>query len=236
MDWRHLPREMLRFVKHMPHMAAVRWGAIEQARPHTLPDRLIISLTSHPPRFPTLGLTLRSLLQQDVKPDALVLWLSPAELARLPRSIRRLKRHGLTIAVCEDLKSYKKIIPALSAYPNAFIVTADDDVHYPKGWLRRFVEEYHNSSEILCQRARRLTMAGGRFAPYDSWPILKTESSAGVFPTGLGGVLYPPGALHKDACNTADFMRLSPKGDDLWLYWAARPGLIGPHRVVRLAC
>lgn len=236
MDWHHLPREILRFLKQLPDVAAVRYAPIRAARPHTLPGRLVVSLTSHPPRFLTLGLTLRSLLQQDVKPDALVLWLAPAEVRRLPRRVRRLQKDGLTIAVCKDLKSYKKIIPALTAYPEAFIVTADDDINYPKSWLRRFVEEYRNRNEILCQRARRLTVKDGRLAPYDSWPMLEPESNSSesaVFPTGLGGVLYPPGALRQDAGNVHDFMRLCPKADDLWLYWAARSGCT--HRLIKPA-
>ena len=67
-------------------------------------------------------------------------------------------------------------------------------------------------------------------APYDSWPILKTHTADRVFPTGLGGVLYPPGSLRQDARRDADFMRLCPKGDDLWLYWAASEGVT--HRLI----
>lgn len=224
MSWRHLPRESVRFFRQLPDIAKVRLSRIGPAKPHDLPGELIVSLTSHPPRFLTLGLTLRSLLLQDIKPDAVVLWLAQQEIAQLPNSVRRLQKHGLTIAVCEDLKSYKKIIPALSTYPDAFIVTADDDIHYPTSWLRRFVEEYRSPSGILCQRARRFTMVDGRIAPYDSWPILTSQTADRVFPTGLGGVLYPPGSLRQDARRAADFMRLCPKGDDLWLYWAASEG------------
>ncbi|HEX3066863.1 MAG TPA: hypothetical protein VHQ39_15330, partial [Dongiaceae bacterium] len=39
-----------------------RWQRQHEARPHGLPARLIVSLTSHEPRFATLHLSLRCLL------------------------------------------------------------------------------------------------------------------------------------------------------------------------------
>ena len=46
------------------------------------------------------------------------------------RNITRLRRHGLDIRTTEDIGPYKKIIPALLAFPEAIIVTADDDIFY----------------------------------------------------------------------------------------------------------
>lgn len=227
LDWRHLPRETSRFIKQLPDIARVRFGSLAPGQPHTLPGRLVVSLTSHPPRYLTLGLTLRSLLQQDVKPDILVLWLAAKEYRKLPRSVLRLQDHGLMIAICDDIKSYKKVIPALAAFPDDVIVTADDDIHYHRGWLRIFVEAYRNRGEILCQRARTITMAGDHFAPYDKWPTAKANGPH-IFPIGFGGILYPPNSLGLDVSNRDEFMRLCPRADDIWLYWSAR----GRHRLI----
>jgi hypothetical protein len=41
-------------------------------------------------------------------------------------------------------------------------------------------------------------------------------------PTGVGGVLYPPGILAHTAADRAAFRTLCPNGDDLWLYWMGR--------------
>ncbi len=150
---RHLPRNALRIVRQLPQILATRITPIRPAERHSLPGKLVVSLTSYPPRFATLGLTLRSLLLQDVRPDVLVLWVSVADRKLLPRSVTSLQQFGLVISECEDVKSYNKIIPALKAYPDAFIITADDDMRYPEGWLPQFVNEYRRPDEILWSSA-----------------------------------------------------------------------------------
>lgn len=211
---------------------ATRFTPIRRGQMHLLPGILVVSLTSYPPRFPTLALTLRSLLSQDVRPDALVLWVSKNDINRLPTAATALRRQGLIVRECDDLKSFKKVVPTLLAYPGAFIVTADDDVFYPRGWLRRFTEEYRRPDEVLCQRARRAVVVDGRFAPYREWErIEQSEAGPAVFPTGVAGVMYPPGSLAPQTINADEFMRLSPNADDVWLYWmAARSGCT--HRFV----
>ncbi len=52
---------------------------------------------------------------------------------------------GLTIDWCEDIKSYKKLIPTLKKYPDAIIVTADDDLIYDNKWL----EQLYNAAQIF---------------------------------------------------------------------------------------
>jgi hypothetical protein len=62
MQLRHFPREVVRFVKNTAVTTLIRRRAVVRGRPHTLPKTLVVSLTSYAPRFPTLDLTLRSLL------------------------------------------------------------------------------------------------------------------------------------------------------------------------------
>lgn len=197
-----------------------KYAPIVPGDEHDLPGYLVVSLTSYPARFPTLSLTLRSLLSQDMAPDRLVLWIASEHMDMLPANVLALQQHGLEIRPCPDLGSFKKIIPALQAFPDYSILTADDDVHYPKDWLRRFVEEYRDPSEVLCQRARGAVVSNGQFASYRTWKVLTApDIGPHVFPTGMAGILYPPHCL--DGC-AADFMELCPNGDDIWLYWMAR--------------
>lgn len=199
---------------------------------HDLSGNVVVSLTSYPPRFQTLHLTLRSLLSQDIAPDALVLWVASQDRTKLPANVERLVRHGLIIKTCPDMGPFKKIIPALEAYPGATIVTADDDVFYPKGWLRRFCDEHRGTNEVLCQRARRFD----REEPYNQWKLIKRpDSGPHVFPTGMAGVMYPPGTLGGAAVKDVEvFLRLCPTADDVWLYWMAeRAG--ATHRLIEPA-
>lgn len=198
---------------------------------HTLPGQLIVSLTSHPPRFSMLRQALDSLLAQDMKPDAVVLWLARSEFANLPSDILRLD--GLTIRQCEDLRSYKKLIPALREYPGAFVLTADDDLMYPRTWVRSFVEASRwPVKEILLRRARKMSFVHGP-APsaYNSWPLAHAllEQNAlpalpNLFPTSCHGMLVPPGAMYQAVADMAGAQALAPMNDDIWWYWM---GLLG---------
>lgn len=194
-----------------------------QPRPHGLPAPLVVSLTSYCARFATLKPTLQSILRQDVRPDAVVLWLAEDDLPKLPDDIPALP--GLQVRACPDLRSYKKIVPSLHHYPDAYIVTADDDVFYPQGWLAGLVDAARDGARVACNRAHRIAMAGPETpAPYDRWShnIDAPETGPQVFLTGVSGVIYAPGALHPDALRADLFTDLAPSSDDVWLYWMHR--------------
>lgn len=197
---------------------------IKQAA-HSLPGELIVSLTSYTPRFGTLLPTLQCLLTQRVKPDRVILWIAQQDEAALPESIKQLD--GLEIRVTEDLRSYKKIIPALEAFPQAFIVTADDDAYYPPHWLGKLLEAWDGEpNRVICHTAHRVRMGeDGLPVSYNHWKW--NEKGPGVdnrlFFVGIGGVLYPPGSLQMpDVLDKETFMKLAPGADDVWLNWMAR--------------
>ncbi len=197
--------------------------------PHALPAPLIVSLTSWPPRFATLHLTLRSLLDQSIRPDRLILWIAHQDMAQLPPAVRRLTADGLEIRACDDLKSYKKLIPCLKAHPEAYIVTADDDVHYPSDWLAALVGAVDPAAqEVACLRAHLARFDRyGRALPYLDWSFETRRTYASgprtaLFPTGVGGILYPPGSLPRATLDESAFMRICPHADDIWFFWMAR--------------
>lgn len=204
------------------------WLALLQgrARPaHRLPGPLLISVTSHPPRYKYLRQALLSLLVQTVRPDAIVLWIEHGDLARLPLGVRALRRFGLRILPCEDgLRSYKKIIPALEQFPHAYVATADDDQLYPRDWLLELAEAT-DPRTIAYGRGHRMKLSvDGTPSAYREWDWEIARQSAGdiVVPTGVGGVLYPPDAFDPRVLDRAEFRALAPTLDDLWLCWMAR--------------
>jgi len=204
---------------------AMCWRIHKSGCPHDLPGELVVSLTSYKAHFETLPLTLRALLCQTVKPDHIVLWVSHEDEVMLPEAVKSLKRHGLEIRATDDLRSFKKIIPSLTAFPDAFIVTADDDVYYKPRWLADLVSASAGRRNlIVCHQARKINIdSHGRLQPYGTWRYLtEPEESPAVFPVGRGGILYPPSALAREVLNQDAFLELCPKADDIWLYWMGR--------------
>lgn len=217
-------RARRRTLQSLPAGTYLRGG-----RPHTLPGKLFVSLTSFSRRFASLHLTIGSLLDQTIRPDGVLLWIAHAEIAQLSLEVRALEERGLRILPCDDVRSYKKLVFALDRFPDAFIATADDDLFYAPDWLETLVSGVEPGARtILCHRAHRVTLeSSGAIAPYDAWPedvqdAAARRPSVDLLPTGAGGVLYPPGCFGADALDRATYMQLSPNGDDLWFYWMAR--------------
>lgn len=190
-----------------------------------LDDRVVVSLTSYPPRFRVLHLTLKTILLQSLKPAAVVLWIAEEDVDQLPGNVLVLKKWGLQIGICKNLRSYKKLIPALSTHRDRAIVTADDDVVYWRTWLADLLDEYNEDSpEVLCHRMHVVkTNAHGLPDPYRSWEWCSDslQKSWLNFATGVGGVLYPPNIFNDEAIDEEKMIRLCPQGDDIWFYWMA---------------
>jgi len=197
----------------------------KQPKWHSLPGQLILSLTSYPPRFGNLRKTIDRLLMQTVTPDRLILWLTESDMKALPDEILQLKGRGLSIEVAPEIGSYKKIIPAVIKYPDAYVITVDDDGIYPLNLVEMLVGSYRSDTEILCCRAHCIQFSEtGLPLPYHDWKqrITYEHSGTELFPTTGGGVLYPPHSLAPQAIDQKLFMELAPKADDVWLYWMAR--------------
>jgi hypothetical protein len=188
--------------------------------------KVIISLTSFPDRIHTVWICIETLLNQSLKPDLIILWLAESEfkdgLKGLPKRLVDLQNRGLTIRFCENIKPHKKYYYTLKEYPNDFIITVDDDVLYPKSVVRTLVELNSQNPEcICCIRGHRITFnKNSKILPYRKWiknPETEEEPSKFICPTGVGGVLYPPGSLNKEVFNIESIKNLCLNADDLWL-------------------
>jgi len=189
--------------------------------------KLIVSLTSFPERLYDIHYCIYSIFNQSIKPDEVILWLASEQFPNgendIPQNVLNLKKFGLKINWCEDLKSYKKLIPSLLKYPNDLIITADDDLFYPNDWLELLYEEHKkNPDYIICQRSRKISLnMDGSFDEYNDWELNvgETEPSFINLSTNGAGSLFPPNSLYKDVCNDILFERLCPTADDIWV-WA----------------
>jgi hypothetical protein len=234
---RHIRSILIGFVSNSISLAAaasveIRWmlkgkkSNLGNHEANSLEKQTIISLTSYPPRFKSLHLTLKCLLMQSEKPSKVLLWIAHEDAKQLPASVTNLCSAGLTIEYCENLRSFKKLLPALKMHPTASIATADDDVYYAKNWLSGLMIEARkgNEKEILCYRAHRILLDNqNRPLPYLEWQTDSncSASSTIMFPTGAGGILYRPGTLSLEVLN-AKHVEHCPTGDDIWFYFMGR--------------
>jgi len=196
---------------------------------HSLPSELVISLTSYPARFDALHWTIMSLLEQTVRPDKILLWIAKGDIDRLPDTVRALENDIFAVKTCDDLRNFKKIVPTLAAYPDAFVLICDDDTYYPEDWLKTLVDAFDPAHPtVVCTRAHRLAyLPDGRIAPYRAWErnvadVAMANPGTDILPTGNGGVLYPPGSLPPQTTDLELIRRLSETSDDVWLYFMWR--------------
>lgn len=189
--------------------------------------RLIISLTSFPERMHDIHYCIYSLFNQTLKADKIILWLAedqfPNKEADIPQTVLEFKKYGLEIKWCENLYSYKKLIPALKEFPNDIIVTTDDDIYYEEDCIEKlYTSSLETPDTIVCHRCHRIkTDKKDEILPYKKWKKKISGESVEYknFFTGAGTVLYPPKCLYKDITNKELFTKLAPHADDIW-FWA----------------
>ena len=193
-------------------------------------EQVIVSLTSYKPRIHDIKYTLYSLLNQAFPPDKLILWLDEDSFPRreedLPQDLLEFKSFGLTIDWCENLRSYKKLIPALEKYPDALIITADDDLFYRPDWLKILYDAHLAAPDCaIAHRAHRIRFdAQGNIYPYVLWhweipSTTLTQHCYKNFSTNGAGALFKKNFFHSDVTKRELFTELSPRADDIW-FWA----------------
>lgn len=192
-------------------------------------DGVVVSLTSWPGRIDVVSKTIDSLLQQSVTPERIVLWLAreqfPGGDDELPDELSMLRSECFEIRWCDDLRSYKKLIPSLGEFEGCVLVTADDDIVYDKDWLFGLLVSYMSDPKsIHCYRAHRIDFDERWVCrPYNEWKrdVLGGRASYFNFFTGCGGVLYPVGSLYHHVDRVSVFQELCPTGDDIWFWGMA---------------
>lgn len=186
-------------------------------------SRVILSLTTYPARIGSVWITIASLLNQTMKPHKVILWLAEEQFPehRLPKSLEKLKKRGLEIRFCEDLKPHKKYYYAMQEYPDYYIITADDDTFYPENHVERLWEEHGRYPDaVICHWSHQIALnAQGSFGLYNNWRVSNKEDTPSymTLAVGCGGILYPPGSLPEETFEKERIMEYSLYTDDLWL-------------------
>ncbi len=137
--------------------------------PESLPERKIIaSLTSWTKRIGTAHLAIQTILNQTRRPDLTVLYLATDEFPRkendLPRELLALCSERFEIRWTKNIRSYKKLIPALKDFPDDIIITFDDDLFFHPALIERLLVGYKKISrnDSMPQDNERLFRRGGQ--------------------------------------------------------------------------
>lgn len=182
---------------------------------------IVVSLTSFGRRIHEVALAIESLMQQTMKANRIVLWLSDElENRPLPQTLVLQQNRGLEIKFCRDIRSFTKLIPQLKESPDDVIVTVDDDVLYDYDLLEHLINAYRQQPGMIhcCRVHRMLTDNHGRLLPYNKWEWCCSVAGTDrrYFITGIGGTLYPPHCLDGEVFNEDVFLDLCPEADDVW--------------------
>lgn len=220
---RPLPRDPVRLLGSYLHMSVAAFRARWSRRPLTAPGGPVVSLTTFGPRARSVHLTLASIGHGVLRPSRLIVWLDDARLlADPPRALRRMAARGVELCLCDDLGPHKKYFPYVASVDRHSIpmVTADDDVLYPRRWLETLVAEHVRRPDVvLAHRVNRIAVEDDRVLPYEQWGRATTpEVTPRNYAVGVKGVLYPPAFL--DALRDAGegFRSVAPGSSDTWLH------------------
>lgn len=184
----------------------------------------IISLTSYSKRFKNLHLTIESLLQQSLPPKNIYLWLSTDDINKnrgIPKKISALQNRGLTIKIKKDnIRSYKKLsyISEVLSHDVKHILTADDDIMYPRTWAEQLIHKSVENDCISCFRGHNFVIENNI---YDYKKAIKNNTSFDIpsfnlIPTGCSGIAYPKESISKLVSEFSLFNTLAPDTDDIW--------------------
>jgi hypothetical protein len=184
----------------------------------------VISLTSHPVRFLTLGIVIDQLLNQHLIPKQIYLNIAQSDLDKLPPAIKNLETGGiLKINPCADLGPGKKLIPTLKLEETLPIIVVDDDLFFETDLTLKLMVQHHlTPKSIIASRVHKIAYeSDGAIASYSKWVknySLSNGPDLDFFATSGAGTLYKKEFFHKDVLDEESYKELSLHTDDLWWY------------------
>lgn len=197
---------------------------------------IAVCLTSYAHRLERVHLAIESIARSEPRPQRFILWVAHEDRARaVTPALDRLVERGLEIRLTDDYGPHKKNYPYARdhAQDGLAMVTADDDILYPEGWLAGLAEAQRREPEVfLGYRAHELQIDRGAVAPYAAWPPAHAHTPGPrTFVTGGAGAVFPPAMMQAMAAAGEDFMRTCPRADDVWINVQALRSGVRTHLV-----
>ena len=133
-------------------------------------------------RIGKLHRVICALFEQSLRPRKIVLYLSLDEFPDrvLPKQLTALEDDRFEIRFVEgNLRPYKKLLYALSDFPEASIITVDDNNLYPTDCFARLLAAVSaNAGAIICVRGRHIEIRNREIMPYLEWPVTRSSGRA----------------------------------------------------------
>lgn len=186
----------------------------------------VVSLTTYPARVGNVWRVIEMAAnQRGIKEKyAICLYLIKSEFEGidLPAKIKELQARGLTVKFNEEnLKCHNKYFYAFKDYPEKTVITIDDDLQYNHHTISGLIKKNKEYPKcIIYNRGNRIL----NNEPYNNWPFVEnlTCPQHDVFPTGVGGVLYPPHCCNRFVTDMEVIKKTCLRADDLWLNFMSR--------------
>lgn len=188
---------------------------------------VVVSLTSYGSRIESVHVTIESIARGSVRPSRIVLWLdSAAAFENLPETLERQKARGLEVRLADNYGPHTKYFPYVRSAVDLSLplVTADDDIIYPRHWLSGLMDAYAQRPDAITGYWVRAMQVGDTGVPkgYVTWPSASdTLAHPRNVPLGVSGVIYPPRMLEQLRELDEAFVAIVPSTDDLWLHAVA---------------
>ena len=187
----------------------------------------VVNITSYGYRTKRVYLAIESIARGRVLPARIILWLDAEdwEAGRNRRSIRRLVARGLEVRQgVKEYRAHNKYFHFARSSDAGFLVTADDDVFYPRNWLAALWRVFDEGGrrEVVAHWVRHPLVIDDDLAPSWNWNNARdTKPRVGPFTLGVSGVIFPPTLRRAVSELGTRFLESSALNDDVWISWNA---------------
>jgi len=219
----HLPRRIIREFLMAVHLIKFFFINRFWRTPVTSPGYPVVSLTTYGARSKKVYFTIESIANGGLRPSRLILWIDDEALFNhLPTTLRRLQERGLEVRLCKNYGPHTKYYPYVESTESFDIplVTADDDMLYPKYWLKKLVKAHHEFPEYVnCFWCHVIAIDENGIGKSRDWKQCdSTQPQCRHVAAGVTGVIYPPAFLAQLKRAGNAFETCCPKADDIWLH------------------
>jgi hypothetical protein len=182
-------------------------------------ERIVVAMTTVPERSAMIEPVLRSLLDQTVRADRVLLaWPDRSRRTGQSYPAPPPLPSGIELLPCADQGPATKLLPALQAEPDAAIIVVDDDVVYPLDFIETLIVAHraHQRSAVGWRGWRLRPGTDGRDLKHVFATAVSQPTRVDVL-LGTWGYLIPPAALDNAVHDFAGWPHEVRWVDDIWI-------------------